>query len=327
MRASAPVLVAGLLLTGHAAAQSPAERGSLAFIVENDVFASTDRNYTSGLKLSYVSGLRTEPGPTRWLAGALLGAGAEDRVRFGLAVGHSIFTPEDIDTAEPLPDQHPYAGWLYGGFSLLVESESTLDTLVLELGVVGPDAGGERVQKNVHEIIDSDEPLGWDNQLRNEFGGVLTYDRKWRALATWEGLGLGADFTPNAGFSLGNVLTQATLGLTLRLGNDLRNDFGPPRVRPSLAGSGLLTPRDRFSWYVFAGVAGRAVAYNIFLDGNTSRDSLEVDREPLVADFQGGLVVQVGRLQIGFTGVTRTREFESQDEDQVFGAISISGKL
>lgn len=66
----------------------------------------------------------------------------------------------------------------------------------------------------------------------------------------------------------------------LRLGQRLPLDYGPPRIQPSLPGSGFFVPpQDRFGWYLFAGVEGRAVARNIFLDGNTFRDSRSVDKE------------------------------------------------
>lgn len=322
------VLALGLVAVtaSSAAAQGRADRGSLSVIVENDSLVTSDRNYTSGVKLSYLSGARDPTGLSARLARILLGADSEDRVRFGLSAGQSIFTPEDIETRAPLPDQHPYAGWLYAELMLVVEAESTLDTLALELGIVGPNAAGEWVQTNVHEIVETTEPRGWDNQLHDELGVVLIYDRKWRRLATWEMVGLEIDLTPNVGFSLGNVMTQAMAGLTFRIGQDLRSDYGPPRVRPSLAGSGLLRARDEFGWYVFAGAAGRGVAHNIFLDGNTIRDSHEVDRRPWVADFQGGIVFQLGRMQLGFTLVTRTKEFDTQGERQVFGALSVTVK-
>ena len=62
--------------------------------------------------------------------------------------------------------------------------------------------------------------------------------------AEWRSGGLGVDLIPNAGVSLGNVLTQASAGLTLRFGQDLANDYGPPRVRPAMAGAGFFRPRE-----------------------------------------------------------------------------------
>ena len=60
--------------------------------------------------------------------------------------------------------------------------------------------------------------------------------------------------------------------------------------------------RDRPE-HVLAGIDGRAVARNIFLDGNTFRDS----------------------RSLGYTHVLSTREFESQDGARHdFGAFSLS---
>ena len=73
---------------------------------------------------------------------------------------------------------------------------------------------------------------------------------------------------------------------------------------------------------------GRAVAYNIVLDGNAFRDGgPSVDRKPLVAEGQAGLVIHLGRVQTAFTVVTRTDEFEGQGKQELFGAVSLSMKL
>src|SRR3546814_17784538 len=100
---------------------------------------------------------------------------------------------------------------------------------------------------------------------------------------------LGVDVTPHLGAALGNVYTYGAGGLTLRFGEDLPDDYGPPRIRPALPGSDYFRPTDDFGWYFFAGAEGRIVARNIFLDGNTFKDSHSVDKRPLVADLQAGL--------------------------------------
>jgi len=70
------------------------------------------------------------------------------------------------------------------------------------------------------------------------------------------------------------------------------------------------------------------VGYNITLDGNACRDGgPSVDRKPLVAEGQAGLVLQTGRLQTAFTVVLRTDEFKGQGKQELFGALSLSWKL
>src|SRR3546814_21189367 len=88
-----------------------------------------------------------------------------------------MYTPSDITVADPDPEDQPYAGWLYGTAGLINdlatgEGTRTQTSVQLSLGVVGPAALGEQVQKALHTVIDSPEPQGWDHPLRNEPAGI-----------------------------------------------------------------------------------------------------------------------------------------------------------
>lgn len=302
---------------------------SIALTVENDYFAGTDRNYTQGLRLSLTSlpVLDSEmDGVARFVSKKLLRAKPGEELRKEIAIGQSIFTPEDRLATEPLPDQHPYAGWLYLEASafLLRPERAIFDTLTVQAGIVGPAAGGEWVQNNFHSLIGDDELLGWDNQLENEPGIAISFNRKHRILLVGDDSGgLNLDFIPSYGATVGNIRTQANIGGLFRLGWGLRETFGPPRVRPALGGTAVFESDAKFSGYLFLGTEGRAVAQNIFLDGNTWRESLSVDKKPLVADFQLGLVFQYEDWLLSWSMVARTEEFKTQTERQRFGAISI----
>ncbi|MDZ7751256.1 MAG: lipid A deacylase LpxR family protein [Gammaproteobacteria bacterium] len=305
--------------------------------VENDLFGNgLDRHYTNGFRLNYLTREYQAPGWMRFLGDYLPGVDArctDCGQRTSLSLGHNIYTPEDITTPTLIEDDRPYAGWLYGSIALMSRhggpaaaglSWERLDTYVLNLGVVGPSAQGDTLQKEWHELIDTRQPRGWDNQLRDELTVNAYHSRQWRHTA-WKTIGLQADVMPHLGYALGNVHIMGGAGLTLRLGNSLRGDFGPPRIRPSLPGGGFFTlARDGVEWYLFGGVEGRVVARNIFLDGNTFRDSHSVDRKPLVADLQFGLVVTWESLRLSFTNVFRSDEFDGQQGDSQFGAISLS---
>jgi lipid A 3-O-deacylase len=322
-----PLLVVGLGAPGAAEEGLEEPEGTFNVLVENDKFAGTDRHYTNGLQFSYLSPRDTVPSFLKAFAAVLPGIPEGSALRAGYVLGHNIYTPDDTAAREPLPDQRPYAGWLYGGLAVLGETEDTLSTWELDVGVVGSSAQGEEVQNAFHDLLGADDANGWDNELDDEPGVALIYERKWRNLAEFRESGFGIDLTPHLGGSLGNVGTYLNTGITLRFGKDLSNDFGPPRIRPSLPGSGFFVPRNTFGWYLFAGVDGRAIAYNIFLDGNADGDSLSVDKEPLVADIQVGGVVTIGWLHLAYTHVYRTQEFEEQDRGDRFGAISLSAKF
>jgi lipid A 3-O-deacylase len=324
------ISAATLSVPGAALAQGALsdERGTFAAVLENDYFTGTDKNYTNGLRLSYVSGEKEPEGVSALLASKLFGADESARIRRGFAIGQSIFTPRNIAESAPLPDQHPYAGWLYGEYMFVVQKAREVDQFTLQAGVIGPSAGGEFVQNHWHALIGGQEAKGWDNQIGDEPGLVLSYDHRWSALFELKNSRFGADVTPTYGFSVGNIHTNARMGLTLRLGEDLKSDYGPPRVRPALAGSGYFSPVDGFSWYLFAGAEARAVAYDAFLDGRLFHSGdPSVPSKVFVGDFQGGLVTQIHRVQISYTYVVRTEEFDGQDGAQRFCAISLSTKF
>ncbi|MGB4874629.1 MAG: lipid A deacylase LpxR family protein [Candidatus Competibacter sp.] len=316
-----------ILATATVNAQQYRDQGTLGFLVENDKFTGTDEHYTNGVELTYLTAKDDVPQWLRSAAVYLPGVRESAALRTGYVLGQSIFTPSNTLSAAPVPNERPYAGWLYGGLALVAEDDGRLDTWELQLGIVGPSARGEEVQNSFHDLIGSDEAAGWDNQLHDEFGYALIYERKWRNLLEHQGTGLGVDVTPYVGGSLGNVGTYLEVGATLRIGNDLPNDYGAPRIRPSLPGSNFFLPRDNFGWYLFAGAGGRAVAYNIFLDGNTDGNSLGVDRKPFVGELQAGLVTSIGWARLAYTYVLRTREFDRQDKPDRFGSVGISFKF
>ena len=81
------------------------------------------------------------------------------------------------------------------------------------------------------------------------------------------------------------------------------------------------------AWSAFAGLYGRAVARNIFLDGNTFRDSMSVHKKSFVADGQAGVALRVGRLLFSYTYVLRGEEYFGQHGNSRFGAVGISAHL
>ena len=110
-------------------------------------------------------------------------------------------------------------------------------------------------------------------------------------------------------------------------------------VRTSLiqAGGGVSAPADPedprlredtfFGLHLFAGAEGRAVARNIFLDGNSFRDSRHVDKLPFVGDIQYGVAMTIGDWRVAYTQVAALREFKGQKNGDSFGSFSISTRF
>ncbi len=207
-----------------------------------------------------------------------------------------------------------------------------MDSLELQLGIVGRHSYAQDLQEAFHEWTRSTVPRGWEHQLHDEPIVNVYAERKWKILKLQDQNGRGIDCIPHAGLALGNAYTAVNLGGQLRLGWNLPNDFGVHLIRPGSDASAPMDDTDprffkpwrRFGLHGFAGVDGKAIARNILLDGNTFRDSHSVDKEPFVADFMGGVVVILHRFKIAYTYVHRTREFKTQKGEQRFGSISIS---
>lgn len=311
---------------------TPQDNGRLTLILENDALSPspTDRHYTQGARLSYLSPRLEAASSWDGMFGLFSTAGAPVR-RIEAIVGQSLFTPRTTQLVPPDPTDRPYAGWLYGGLGLLQEDDGhSLHNLELLAGVVGPSALGRETQTGFHRLLGQTEPLGWGYQLRDEPGFVLSYDRKWRFGAPI-GAGLTGQIIPEVGLSVGNVFTHAQAGALLRIGQNLEADYGSPRIRPALSGTTWFDPRrlqGPFGWALFAGVQVRAVAHNIFLDGNTFRDGPSVSKNPLVADVTGGVSVfwsDVVKLDAQVS--LRTEEFRTQREPDRYGGLSLSVRL
>ena len=319
--------------------------GFLTIQVENDLFAkvaNTDRHYTNGLKLGWLSAPTNDL--PEWMkslsAPPLFSIFTNDQNitgvsrRVGVAVSQVIFTPDDTETTTPILTDRPYAAWLHTTLSL--ESirtndlgEAWQDQWKLDIGVVGPSAGGEVVQNNWHKLINAEKSEGWDNQIKDELGINVSFERAWRSnlFHTPQFLGLATDIIPYGTVALGNVSTFAGVGGVWRIGPTLPDDFGPPRIYPSSGGSEWFHASTGFDWYLFAGVEGRAVARDIFLDGNTFRDSQSIDKRPLVADFKLGAVAVLGSARLSFTHDFRTKEFYGQPKMDQFGSLALGFAL
>jgi hypothetical protein len=327
-RVLALLLSIGIAFPCAALPEERARGGTLSVVVENDVFFNNDRQYTSGLLLQWVPGREASSrGWARRAASLLPWVPENARFTPGYSFGQSIFTPKYVVDPVPAADDRPYAGWLYGSAGLNVRSEKSFDRFQLFLGVVGPASGAEGTQRTLHVLVGSEKARGWDFQLRNEAGAFAAYQHGWRGLLSAAVAGKRLDFTPHAGGAAGNVFTYGNAGFTVRYGRRLPDDDGPPRVQPGLPGWGDFSPVDGFRWYLYGGIDGRAVARDIFLDGNTRRESRRVEREGLVGDFEAGVVLAWSRYRLSFTGVLRTREFKTQDKHNTFGALTLSAGM
>jgi lipid A 3-O-deacylase len=308
--------------------------GHFNIVEENDVFFNTDRHYTQGLSLSYVTSSLNDRGwldaPFKFLRDyaylfSTPASKTDDRIEW-VFLAQSIFTPSTISSIDPGAKDHPYAGWLYDGVTLIQNSDDRrLDTFTLQFGVVGSDSLGRQTQNDFHQFIATATAKGWDCQLKNEIGAVAAWERKWRyELGSTNGFS--TEMIPEVGLTVGNIFTYGEMGGIWRMGRNLKANWGPALIRPSDSGTGYFAPErteNGLGFDLFVGGQGRAIARNIFLDGNTFAKSRSVDKEYAVADLMAGVELFASSyFKVGGTVVLRTPEYRGQQGIDRFGSIN-----
>lgn len=328
--------------SAHNQAVSPADLSTFTILFENDLFVKRDQQYTNGVQLGWMSPDLTAYADASRLPNWLLPVVAklpwinepDTQRNVGFTIGQKIFTPENTQSSALVSDDRPYAGWLYGGLSFTSKTIDRADMFELQFGVIGPAAQAEQAQNFIHDLRDLRKTRGWSHQLRNEPGFALIYERKWRALKSTNATGFGYDVITHAGAALGNVFIYGNAGAEFRFGLNLPGDFGTSLIRPggnTNAPTTVDDPRLRstqaYGMYFFATATGRVVGRDIFLDGNTFRDSHSVDKEHLVGDLIVGASIVYRRYKLSYAQVFRSREFEQQDKNNNFGSISFSASF
>ncbi|HWR04027.1 MAG TPA: lipid A deacylase LpxR family protein [Humidesulfovibrio sp.] len=326
---------------GHAAeSKQPANTASTLIITEeNDYFAGTDNHYTNGIKLSWVSGDLKKYAEDERLPEFVLPylrilpfvnePGQQYNV--ALSLGQNMYVPQDTRSGIVQPDDRPFSGWGYISLALHAKTATQLDTFETSIGVVGPSALAEETQNNYHAIMGFERVRGWGRQLQDEPGIVLSWQRTLRAARLDLGHDMAWDLLPHVRATAGNVQTHAAAGFETRLGYRLPWDFGTSLIQPGGGVSAPAAPDDPrlrvdtdFGLHFFAGAEARAVARNIFLDGNTWENGPHVPKKALVADLMGGVGLVLGRAKLTYTHVYRTEEFYGQKGGQLFGSVSLS---
>ena len=251
---------------------------------DNDLFTGSDRDrdYTGGFALAY-SGRRARNwrfSMDRWLdhIDELIGIQplqfqSDGFLRHTMEFGLILFTPDDLSSSLPLPDDHPYSNFLFVANSQQVtfpESRLVLQS-AFTLGLVGTDIG-PIFQNVIHSASNSEQANGWHNQISN--GGEPT--AKYSVIAHKNLLSGYHRFSYElSGAAEGNIGFNTDLSVSVgsRLGL-LRSPWWSfvPHQSDYINLGQTLTGRidDRTlpaEFFIWTGVKAKVTAYNGFLQG------------------------------------------------------------
>ena len=123
---------------------------------ENDFPNRNDEYYTQGISINYTY-LKHEP---------------KLKIPFqnSIAITHLGYTPQDISDSNIRYGDRPYAAALFLQASIASDDSSMWKSRFsysYYLGILGPAAGGEWMQRNIHKAIKDVEPQGWKHQIQN----------------------------------------------------------------------------------------------------------------------------------------------------------------
>ncbi len=289
------------------------ERDLWRLVFDNDGFVRKDNAFTSGGSVqrhSHQHDSWQDMGPSRfsgWISRTIpgLGDGGDRIVKRGTGLSQVIMTPEDIENPDPQPRDVPWAGALGWSESWYAFDNRRLNAFQIYFGILGPYSFAEHFQTRIHDLINADEPRGWDNQLKTEPLLNLNYAYKHK-LMNHGGYksGFSTDLAVGGEAGLGNFWTSARASLEWRFGWGLPEGF-VHTVDPPGYGI-MLNPNPgvpgRFCIYFSIAARVAATAYTVFWDGNTFGESphpgLDYDTVSRGAVF--GLHVASGRFSMHF---------------------------
>lgn len=218
----------------------------------------------------------------------------------GITLRYDGFTPLRIQDALIRVGDRPYAAYLYASFFRISNQPARHQrlTTALELGFIGPAAGGKELQTAIHRVTGNAEPRGWDYQIRNApiIGYRFSFDKQLLAA------GRHAEVLGSAEASLGTLYTYAGTGAWLRVGH-----FAPYFANLGMAGPG-------WQLYGQAAVEGRLVGYDGTLQGGALTDNSPYTVAPgevrrTVLRSSGGVVLAHGGLSFAATATWVSPEF------------------
>lgn len=301
------------------------------FTWDNDVVMNSDNEFTNGMSVQVhgpparsLADAAGTPAFGKSMARWFLPVRRHDLLfREGWSAGQSIQTPDDLTREDLIVDDAPYAAALAVQNTWIAYDDRRLYGFGWLLGVVGPAAMGEEVQKGFHSLIGDEEPMGWDNQVENEPLINFYYEHKRKLVRSSFG-----DIAACVGASVGNLVSAAEVRLEGRLGWHVPGGFlyTPDPIGRHLSYDSHIPPQKPANWTFYGSFSAGAgiLGYSAFFDGNLFRDSHSVDYERTVENVVFGLHFQRWRwglhLNIASSSKVADRAPDSKDK---YGSLMV----
>jgi len=276
-------------------AQQTSDKRIIDFRLSNDFIFGTDHYFSNGIEFSYY-GRFMEKSPINRI---LLPNAKSANVYYSLTFVHNIYTPIELFTSEIQINDQPYAAYLlFGSRKTSYNLQKRIKLISeLQLGVLGPLAGGKQVQNTIHSVLPTSRPAeGWGNQISNS--PAIQYNA-----SIEKGFVVSNFFELNliAGGIVGVPYTDLEAGGYIRLG--LFNNY--------FKGIGIGSNK-KLQLYVFGSVKYKYILYNALLEGGlfengTPNNLITTNR--LLTNISSGITLAYNSIKLEVTQYMLTPQF------------------
>ncbi len=295
-----------------ASAQQALLLNELELRSDNDAYLGVgqDRYYTNGLFINWRHALRSKGDSAR----------LKKRI-LELSLGQELYNAHTGSVDHYSELDRAITGYLYVGASYQwFGAQQQRSALELQIGTIGPRAGGREAQELIHNIVGFYEPEGWNYQLDNSYEVNLRYDYSRVMTATCKNF----DLIFDGQASLGTTHSRINAGVVFRAGRFNRIDESS--YFKSRVGRSTTAAPDEFYFYTRPSVI--FTAYDATLQGglfNKHQSSLVTFKPiPLAYEQELGVRYDTRRWSFNYAITIRSKEVKKQEySHHQYGRLSL----
>ena len=289
----------------------PAEAG---IVFENDLYTSTvnDKYYTNGFEFFYRYPIQNS------------NENANKKI-IEFRLGQHIYNPQTIRADNFFVNDRPFSGHLFveSGLQTFYQNESVLK-LTGQLGVIGPKAFGEEVQKTFHETFGYKQVSGWRYQIRDLLVVQANAFYSHRLFPTQKAVNI--DLQVQGEINLGTAFQGITVGPMAR--------FSLKKLLPvydsNLCEGSLRLDRnykESSEFYFYISPKLNYQLYDATIQGSLFNEESPVtfELEPFRFNGEAGFKYRQNHWNLSYTFVYRGREARNRViEGYFFGSIGVA---
>ncbi len=294
--------------------QASSYRHEFGFISDNDAYLAIkqDQYYTNGLFLFFRRAIDSAKTPHPNTVKKI----------WEISAGQKMYNAYSGDVYNPNFIDRPFAGYLYGAFSLhwLFKNENSFKAEI-QSGVVGPTSYAEQGQELYHDIFGFYEINGWKYQVADEFGMnlFLNYHQK-----IYRSANLRNDFSLPVEARIGNIYSGLKTSILFRTGK-INPFYHSVSTHSNLSATAEPLANEK-EFYFFMKPSLDIVLYDATISGGLFSDSEEeitFDSKPLVFSQELGLAYAKNRWNLGFSLIFKSKEIKSRAKAHQYGIIDV----